>query len=254
MQADTSTRARAGSADTWAEFRVTQEPDKLRLLRELRDAGVPVVLNLPDGASLPVLLWAVEAGAQRLNFSATAHPAKLAHLVEADEAAAVAYLHDVKLQFDLQGFVLVHGTRANALHCRIPEAIYRFQRRHAYRVRSAGRPDPVARFRHPALPEMALALRVLDVSIGGCALWLPADVPALQAGTQLGEMQLELDADTRFTAPAVLQHITSLGSGNQPPRGVRIGCEWQPLSTGAARLLQRWIDRAQQRRRLLSLS
>ena len=35
------------------------------------------------------------------------------------------------------------------------------------------------------MPEMALTLRVLDLSLGGCALWCPADVPPLQPGTRL---------------------------------------------------------------------
>jgi hypothetical protein len=101
---------------------------------------------------------------------------------------------------------------------------------------------------------------MLDVSIGGCALWLPADVPPLQAGTRLGELQVELDAATRFSAPATLQHISSLGSGSPAPEsahdaapgGVRIGCEWQALPGSAERVLQRWIDRAQQRQRMLT--
>jgi c-di-GMP-binding flagellar brake protein YcgR len=114
------------------------------------------------------------------------------------------------------------------------------------------------------MPDMLLALRMLDVSIGGCALWLPGDVPPLQAGTRLGDLQVELDAETRFSAPATLQHVTSLGHGSEPPErtpagvaqavaaGVRIGCEWLALPGPAERVLQRWIDRAQQRQRLLA--
>jgi c-di-GMP-binding flagellar brake protein YcgR len=186
--------------------------------------------------------------------------AGLDRLVECNEATAVAYLASVKLQFDLQGFVLVHAENGRTLHSQLPREIYRFQRRHAFRVRSSGRPDPVATFRHPGLPEMTLTLRMLDVSIGGCALWLPADVPPLQAGTRLGELRVELDAETRFSAPATLQHISSLSRGsaaaeNAPdaaPGGVRIGCEWLALPGSAERVLQRWIDRAQQRQRLLA--
>jgi hypothetical protein len=33
---------------------------------------------------------------------------------------------------------------------------------------------------------------------------------------------------------------------------VRIGCEWRALTGSAERVLQRWIDRAQQRQRLLA--
>ena len=254
----------APGPDSWADFRITHGPDCLNLLHALRDGGVPVVLNLPDGTALPTTLWAVDDTAQGLHFSADTDAAGLNRLVECNEATAVAYLENVKLQFDLQGFVLVHGAQGSSLHSQPPREMYRFQRRNAFRVRSSGRPDPLATFRHPGLPEMTLALRVLDVSIGGCALWLPGDVPPLQAGTRLGELRVELDAETRFSAPATLQHITSLGEGpnaghgegqntsqNGVHSGVRIGCEWLALPGSAERVLQRWIDRAQQRQRLL---
>ena len=246
----------APGTDRWADFRITHGPDRLHLLHALRDGLVPVVLNLPDGTALPTTLWAVDAATQHLSFSADTDIGGLDRLVDCNEATAVAYLENVKLQFDLDGFMLVHGAHGRALHSQLPREIYRFQRRNAYRVRSSGRPDPLATFRHPAMPEMTLALRVLDVSIGGCALWLPGDVPPLQAGTRLGELQVELDADTRFGAPAVLQHISSMGSGGPPPEraqdGVRIGCEWLALHGSAERVLQRWIDRVQQRQRLLA--
>jgi c-di-GMP-binding flagellar brake protein YcgR len=246
----------AGGLAAWAEFRVTQPQERLRLLRELRDGGVPVVLNTPDGTSMASAVWALDPHLDRLSFSADSGSPQLAGLIDADEVVAVAYLESVKLQFDLQGFMLVRGAQATALQCRMPHEIYRFQRRGGYRVRAASRNDPRARFRHPSLPEMELALRVLDVSIGGCALWLPFDVPPLQAGTVLGQVQVDLDSDTRFTVGAVLQHVSSVGSGSAEVReggGVRLGCQWQALPASAERVLQRWIDRSQRRRHLLSL-
>jgi c-di-GMP-binding flagellar brake protein YcgR len=240
----------ASGLDAWAEFRVTQPQERARLLRQLCDGQVPVNLNAPDGTALTVTLWAVDAAQGRINLSAEPGLPQLARIVDADEAVAVAYLESIKLQFDLHGFMLVRGTSSNALQCGLPREIYRFQRRNAYRVRPRGAHEPVARLRHPALPDMPLALRVLDVSIGGCALWLPHDVPPLQAGTRVGEMQLELDADTRFTAAMTLQHVSGQGHAEA---GARLGCEWHQLPATAERLLQRWIDRTQQRRRLLAL-
>ena len=235
--------------DPWAEFRVVHAQERLRLLRALRDGNVPVMLNAPCGAALATSLWTIDADAQRLNFSTERDAPLLQSIVEGDEAIAVAYLQAVKLQFDLQGFTLVRGTNATALQCALPRQIYRFQRRSAYRVRAAQRHAAVAVLRHPALPEMALTLRVLDLSMGGCALWLPRDVPPLQAGTEIGEVRIELDADTRFTTSAVLHRVSGSGSA----AGVRLGCEWRVLPGSAERLLQRWIDRAQQRERLLSV-
>jgi c-di-GMP-binding flagellar brake protein YcgR len=245
----------AGGLAAWAEFRVTQPQERMRLLRELRDGNVPVVLNTPNGTSLATSIWAIDPGLDRMSFNAEGGSVQLSSLIDADEAVAVAYLESVKLQFDLQGFMLVRGAQATALQCRLPYEIYRFQRRNGYRVRAASRNDPRAHFRHPGLPEMQLSLRVLDVSIGGCALWLPFDVPPLQAGTVLGQVQIDLDADTRFAVGAVLQHVSSLGSANEAREGggVRLGCQWQQLPPAAERVLQRWIDRSQRRRHLLSL-
>lgn len=239
-----------GSADPWGPFRVDRPEEALSLLRQLRDRSVPVVLSAPGGGAYSTTLWTLDTVQRRLNFSADESHPELQALVAANEAVAVGYLDSVKLQFDLQDMLLVRGQQASTLQCELPAQIYRFQRRDAYRVRAPERHAPTARLRHPAMPEMALALRVIDVSIGGCALFLPADVPALQPGSTLHGVRIELDADTRFEVVLQLHHVTSLQGQD---RGVRIGCEWQRLDSAAARALQRYIDHAQKRQRLLSL-
>ena len=100
------------------------------------------------------------------------------------------------------------------------------------------------------MPDMTLELRVIDVSAGGCALWLPQDVPPLQAGTRVAEVTVTLDPQTQFSAAMMLQHVSDYYPGDE---GVRLGCEWQPLTPAASRSLQRWIDQSQKRHRLVSL-
>jgi len=245
-----------GNADTWAAFRVAAAGERLRVLRELRDGSQPVSLSGGDGVTVTTTLWVIDAALQRLSFNVAADAPTLARLVDRDEAVAVAYLDSVKLQFELHGLVLVRGSSGAALQCAMPAEIYRFQRRNAFRVRPAERNAPVARLRHPSMPEMTLVLRIVDISIGGCALWLPANVPPVQAGTRLGELLLELDAHTAFTAAVTIQHVSSpsrdAGVPGTPP-GMRLGCEWQPLGGMAERALQRWIDQAQRRHRLHAL-
>lgn len=249
-----------GQSDAWQDFRVSHPQERLALLRQLRDSSVPVYLSTPKGCNLGISLWSVDGDGGRLHFSADAQLPQLSALVEADEVMAVAYLDSVKLQFDLDGLVLVRGRDSCTLQAAVPREIYRFQRRVAYRVRTVERHAPRAHFAHPALPDMRLALRVLDASIGGCALWQPADVPPLQPGTLVGQAVLELDQDTRFGAGLTLQHVTAQGGGEADTaergghHGVRVGCEWHGLSSAAERTLQRWIDQAQKRRRMLSLS
>jgi c-di-GMP-binding flagellar brake protein YcgR len=239
----------SGAPDAWSEFRVAHPREVQALLRQLRDGSVPVNLSAPGGAGLTTTLWAVDAERQRLSFSADEGHPQLQPLIDADEVIAVAYLDSVKLQFDLHGLLLVRSASHCALQVAWPLEMYRFQRRSAYRVRPGGRQAPSARLRHPSIPDMALTLRVLDVSIGGCALLLPHDVPPLQPGIRIGDVRIELDGDTRFEVMLRLQHVTALQHGDN---GVRLGCEWGPLGGESERALQRWIDQTQKRRRLLS--
>jgi len=238
------------AGDPWGPFRVSHPQECLALLRQLRDGQQPVVLNSPGGDAVTATLWSVDEARGLVTLSAQPGLPALDRLVEADEGMAVAYMDSVKLQWELSRLVLLRGPRLWSLQCALPSVLYRFQRRSAFRVRTPARHAPVARMRHPAMPEMALTLRVLDLSLGGCALWCPADVPMLEAGTRLGEIAIELDATTRFVSAATLAHVSSLGHHD---RGVRIGCEWHQLPTSAERTLLRWIDTAQRRRRLMAL-
>ena len=242
----------AADRKAWSTFRVERPRERLELLDLLRERSVPVVISGPDGTSITTTLWGVDEAAQRLNFSARDDSHHLDTLVESDEAVAVAYLERVKLQFDLNDLLLVRGASVSALQCRVPTEIFRFQRRDAFRVLPLQRHTPGARLRHPALPEMQLDLRVVDVSLGGCALWLPADVPPLQPGTVLAEARIQLDAQTQFTVELTLRHVASMGCSEGPERGVRLGCSWRPVNPAALRSLQRWIDQAQKRTRLLA--
>lgn len=239
-----------GRTDPWADFRVDDPGEQLRLLKQLRDGSVPVQLSAPGVVAVASQLWSLDPAQRQISFSADAHSLPMQQLAQADEAVAVAYLDHVKLQFDLSGLLLVHAARSCALRARWPDLLYRFQRRATYRVRQFDRHGPRVQLRHPSLPDMRLTLRIVDLSVGGCALQLPDDVPALQPGTELRGVRVELDADSGFDASLRLQHVSTL-HGTGP--GVRLGCAFGGLDGDAQRQLQRYIDRTQQRRRLLAL-
>jgi c-di-GMP-binding flagellar brake protein YcgR len=238
-----------GGIDPYAAFRLEAPRDVAALMRELNDSGTPVQLSAPNGIALRTHVWAVDADAGRLSMRADLEDPQLQPLVEADEATAVAYLEAVKLQFDIDQLVLVRGPRSCALQARMPRFVYRFQRRQAFRVRPLERTAPCVMLNHPATGA-ALTLRVVDVSIGGCALLLPVDAPPIDAGSLLTGARIELDADTRFAATLELRHVTSI---HQHTTGLKLGCALKGLDGAAERALQRYIDQTQKRRRLLSL-
>ena len=230
------------------DFRLTEPLEIAAVLKRLADGNVHLGLNAPNGRSLTATVWTHDAARGTLTLSLPAHEPQLEAMVECDEAVAVGYLDSVKVQFDIDRPVLVRGGGAVALRCAFPREVYRFQRRNGFRVRPLPRSMPVALLRHPAIFDMRLELRVLDVSIGGCALFLPADVPSLAPGVLMNGVVLDLDGDTRVQTALRLQHVTSL---NPESRGVRLGCEMVAPGPDGQRALQRYIDQTQKRRRLL---
>lgn len=252
MSLDTQPAALTGSGgiDPHSEFRIEQPREIAALLKQLATDSTPVMLSGPGGTGWTTVVWTVDSAQQRVNFSADAESPQLQRLIEHEEATCVAYLDAIKLQFDVDHLVLVHGNKTCSLQADMPREMYRFQRRRSYRVRTLGRGTPTALIRHPSIPDMQLGLRVLDVSSGGCALMLPADVPPLPAGLEIRGVRIELDADTRFDTDLLLHHVTAI---ENPSRGARLGCEFMHVQPQAQRALQRYIDQTQKRRRLLSL-
>ena len=232
-------------------FRITAPREIAAILRQLCDGSVQLDLNASDGSVVRATVWTMDAQRGSLGFNVDPTDPALHALIECrDVVVAVGYLDSVKLQFDLHNPVLVHSKTASVLNCAYPRELFRLQRRNAYRVRPLMRSTPVARLRHTDIAEMQLALRVLDVSIGGCALFLPDDVPPMQPGGVMNQVELDLDADTRFHVNLRLQHVTSL---NSDARGVRLGCEFARADSTALRALQRFIDTTQKRSKLLAL-
>lgn len=233
------------------EFRIGSPREVALMLRQLCDGSVPLNLNASDGSVIGGTLWTTDAERGTLGFNVDPNDPRLPGMLESDDVVVVGYLDSVKLQFDVADLVLVRGASTSVLSCSYPREMYRFQRRGAYRVRPLMRATPIARLRHTDIAEMQLALRVIDVSIGGCALFLPDDVPPMQVGGVLNQVQVELDADTRFHVNLRLQHVTSL---NADSRGVRLGCEFVRADSSALRALQYFIDTTQKRGKLLSIN
>lgn len=234
-----------------SEFRLTSPAEIAAVLQRMCDDNVALNVNASNGAACSARLWTVDKQRETISFSANADDPQLQAVLQGDEAVIVCYLDNVKLQFDVQDLVLVRSGLSSALKCGMPREMFRFQRRDSFRVRPLLRNTPAALLRHPMMPDMQLSLRILDVSIGGCALFLPDDVPPLPLGVTLNGVQLELDQDTRFQTHLRLQHVSSI---NVDAAGVRLGCEMIAPPRDSLRKLQTYIDQTQKKRRLMVLT
>lgn len=232
------------------EFRIGAPAEIVGLLEELAGRRVPLALSTPGGARCTTTVQSLEPARGLLCLAADENDHQLPGLLESEEVLAIAYLDSIKLQFDLHDLVLVHGGAGCALNARFPRELYRFQRRASFRVRPLINTRPTATVLHPVQRDVQIELRVLDVSIGGVALFLPDGAPAIEPGVRLEDVLIELDGDTRLVVGLLVHHVTLL---HHESRGVRLGCEMHGLGGEGARTLQRYIDQTQKRRRLLVL-
>ena len=238
------------------DFRISAPHEVAAILRHLCETGVELYLHSNTGDTVvTTALWSMDAERGSIGFIVEVDDPALPQLLEGRDAVVVAYLDSIKLQFDVHGLLLVHGARTSILNCSWPGELYRFQRRNTFRVRPLLRSAPMARVRHGEIadaPSSLLALRVLDVSIGGCALFLPnnaSQMLPMQPGSVLNQAHFDLDAATRFNVNLQLHHVTSLSA---EAKGVRLGCEFVRADSSVLRALQRFIDQTQKRAKLLS--
>jgi c-di-GMP-binding flagellar brake protein YcgR len=231
-------------------YRLDEPAEVAALLGRCMAQHVTFTLATPDGVNYTTELVSVDRAAGCLNLAGTTHDLRLRSVIDADEALAVGYLDRVRVQFELSGMVMVHGSRECSVQARWPEAVFRFQRRETFRVTPLDHGKPQIHFEHPS--GTPLTLRLLDVSLGGLAFQLPAALPVIEPGRCIEHVIIELDALTRVDASLRVVHLSVLGDGGEAPLPARVGCEWLRLDHEGARALQRFIDQTQKRQRLLT--
>ncbi|PTT76220.1 hypothetical protein DBR42_27245, partial [Pelomonas sp. HMWF004] len=122
-------------------------PDDLRIsaaaeialyLQQLQRANARVQLTGPPGLSLSSRITTLAPDADLLGLEIATDPDGISQvLVAGGEITAVAYLGTIKLQFELDGAVLVSGDQGAVLRSMLPTRMYRFQRRQSFRVQPA---------------------------------------------------------------------------------------------------------------------
>lgn len=237
------------SRDGLEDFRISQPLEIQTLLGQMAEQNVMIALTTPNGASYTSTIWDVDRAKRVVRLGADLVDPQLDAVLGADEVMAVGYLEQVKIQFEVHSLMRVKGADGSrVLNCLFPLEIYRFQRRSNFRVRPLHTPPPVVRFRVGPAAE-PVELRVIDVSVTGVALLMPDGAAQLDAGSQVVGADVELDADTYFTANLKVMHASPL---RHDLPGLRLGCEMEGLSGLALRALQRFIDQTQKRRRAMA--
>ncbi len=235
-----------------AEFEISAPGEIQAHLKALLEGALPFSLTPPGGPAVTTCLVGVDTASNSLAFSADLPFGALEALQRAKVAVAVAYNESVKFQLRLTDLSFREGEQGATLVCPIPPSMLRFQRRKSFRAKTPARGGPMVRMQHPRDASLKLALKVLDISTGGCGLEVPAEVPALTEGTFVKGARLDLDLGTHLQVDLEIQRSSQMLSADGQPMGVRLSCRWLRLTGQAERSLQMYTDQLQRRSRMLA--
>lgn len=227
------------------EHCVADSAEILSYLKQLRDRKPLMALFAHRDYSAFVVteLLAVDPGRQQLVFDFATDAARRAAILDPGSAVLVAYLDQVKVQFDADELAESDFDGHHAITCAVPHLVFRLQRRETFRVR-----PPVSIPASCVLPPIGMRteparVRVLDISVGGVALLLLPEDPQLAPGDEVEGARLELPDH-----PPILcgLRVCSTDRGMIDTRGaLRIGCEFRGLDSTASRALQVYVFRAE---------
>jgi len=235
-----------------AEFEISAPGEIQAHLKALCEACLPFSLTVPGASPVTTCLVAVDAATNSLAFAADLPAGALAPLLQGQAAVAVAYNESVKFQLRLTALTLRQDEQGAALVCPVPPSMLRFQRRRSFRAKTPARGGPMLRMQHPRDPSVKLALKVLDISTGGCGLEVPPEAPPIREGTYVKGARLELDLGTHLQVDLEIQRSSQVISADGSPKGTRLSCRWLRLTGQAERSLQMYTDQLQRRSRMLS--
>jgi c-di-GMP-binding flagellar brake protein YcgR len=226
------------------DFRIAAPRRIEEMLNRLLIEREPVALHA-HGAVLTARLVAVDKDDDKLRLDVARADQDIPGLLKGVELIAVALLDNIKMQFDLKESTWVRNGQHDLIDCKLPRELFRFQRRDAFRVRLLWCDTPKATVTLPGSKYADLQLRVVDVSLGGCALLLPQALPLVQEASLLLGVAIALDVDTAFCVDLRVRNVTPIAGGNA---GDRLGCEFVNPQGDVQRLLQRYLFDTERRR------
>jgi c-di-GMP-binding flagellar brake protein YcgR len=227
-------------------FRVDETLGIRGVLRELMTRRAMVTIYAPDNfdAFIPSRVLAFDERALDLDF--VADEERRREILSHPSAVVIGTLDRIKVQFEVSGFAPTTLQDNPALHCPVPKAVYRIQRRDAFRVRPLATEPVTCHVRDGRGGESAW--KVLDFSALGVAFSVPPDQTPPAEKSVLQHCRLEF-APSRAAIPinlVVRRVSTTPEDGSQ---GYRVGCEFRYLAPEAARTLQMAVMEIERRGR-----
>ncbi len=204
------------------------------VLRELiRKRALVVLYDVRDPARF-VASQVIEVGDRDLQLEFVTDDRRRQSILDAGAAIVVAFLEQIKIQFEARGLRASGTADALSVTCAIPDVLYRIQRRDAYRVRPLATDEAMVHVQDGRGGEHPY--RMIDMSASGVAFAWPADEPPPELGTPLPRCRIGFAERPPLPVALVIRQVSE---GLAAEGGMRrIGCEYGALPPEIARAVQ----------------
>lgn len=222
-------------------FAIYARSEIVGLLRQLRDKQVLVTLYYDQATGFTVSnVLDVNEGFEELILDRTSDPSAQRAIYASKQLVVVAFLDNVKLQCSVGTAEAVDHQGRPAFRVRLPQQMLRMQRRNSYRRQPPAVRPATCLVPSPREQGQYESVRVLDLSVGGLALFVHPIQFDLPAEHKLENCYLDLPDVGQITVTLKVRYVDA-EAGNDGVR--RCGCEFVELSESAARMLQRYMNK-----------
>jgi c-di-GMP-binding flagellar brake protein YcgR len=221
-------------------YTLTSRIEIVALLRQLHEERCMVTIYFGDSGDFAVTrLLAVKPNFEELVCALPSKPAERDPVLACGELVCVAFLDQVKLQFNVRAAEAVPHEGQPAFRVRLPEQLLRLQRRDFARVRT-----PLERPATCLVPwgpdaRQYESVALSDVSVGGLAMIAFPERFALPADGIIENCFVDLPGVGSANVTLRLRHQQGVEDG----AAQGCGCEFVDMSPQARVMLQRYINR-----------
>ena len=222
-------------------FAIYSRSEITSFLRQLRDKQVLVTLYYDQAAGFTVSnVLDVNEAFEELILDRTSDAVAQKSIYASKQLVVVAFLDNVKLQFSVGTAEAVEHHGRPAFRVRFPQQLLRMQRRSSHRRQPPAIRPATCLVPSPGKKGQYESVRVLDLSVGGLALFVHPVQFALPADYTLENCYLDLPDVGQITVTLRVCYVDAEAAND----GVRrCGCEFIDLSESAARMLQRYMNK-----------
>ncbi len=222
-------------------YRVHSQLEAQAVLRQLLDKRIALTMSLDRDPKRFVIsqLVALDDAHSQLFFDRAFNDGRADHLAAAGAVTVVGFIDHIKVQFGLAALRATQRDGEAVFESDGPTVLYRLQRRNAYRVRPLESHPSHCLVPIPGRTGQFEEVKVLDISVGGLLVEVPASLHGVTRNQALSGCFLHLPGHTAFRCDFAIRHVHEAIDA----RGMRrLGLDFIRLGSQDERTVQVYVN------------